>query len=342
MYAPAAIPDYDALRSCWHPVGHSSEVGKSPHRTQLLNEQLVIWRDSAGTPHAMADLCIHRGTALSIGEVVGDEIMCPYHGWRYGTDGACTAIPQLEDPTSKIPTKARIPSYHCQERYGLIWVAFEEPRWPIPEVPEVEDDAFTVIHAGPYPWAADASRQLENFTDFGHFSWVHPGLLGDPDRPVVGRYTVNVDDHVLRYEVTRPEARRHDEFPVFANEQLEAPERRSRYELHLPYTIVMRHDWGGKENSAYIFASQPVHNNLSRGFLVVARNYAHDQDPEMVRKFEDTIFGQDKRIVETQRPEHVPFDLADELHLSFDMVAVNYRKVMREHGLAKKTDPVLS
>ena len=26
---------------------------------------------------------------------------------------------------------------------------------------------------------ADAARQVENFTDFGHFPWVHPGLLGD-------------------------------------------------------------------------------------------------------------------------------------------------------------------
>ena len=62
MYAPAAIPDYEALRNCWHPVGYSNEVGEKPHRTKLLNEVLVIWRDSVGAPHAMADLCIHRGS----------------------------------------------------------------------------------------------------------------------------------------------------------------------------------------------------------------------------------------------------------------------------------------
>jgi Vanillate O-demethylase oxygenase C-terminal domain len=41
------------------------------------------------------------------------------------------------------------------------------------------------------------------------------------------------------------------------------------------------------------------------------------------------IFGQDQRIVESQRPEQVPFDLADELHLKFDAVAVAYRRAMR-------------
>ena len=45
------------------------------------------------------------------------------------------------------------------------------------------------------------------------------------------------------------------------------------------------------------------------------------------------IFGQDQRIVESQRPEQVPFDLADELHLKFDAVAVAYRRAMRAQGL---------
>ncbi len=65
---------------------------------------------------------------------------------------------------------------------------------------------------------------------------------------------------------------------------------------------------------------------------MIGRNYYHDQDPEIMKAFEDTAFNQDKEIVELQRPEFVPFDLADELHMRFDAVAVNYRKAMREHG----------
>ena len=54
----------------------------------------------------------------------------------------------------------------------------------------------------------------------------------------------------------------------------------------------------------------------------------------MIRDFEDTIFGQDQVVVESQRPERVPFDLAAELHLRFDAVAVAYRRAMRALGLA--------
>jgi hypothetical protein len=52
-------------------------------------------------------------------------------------------------------------------------------------------------------------------------------------------------------------------------------------------------------------------------------------------EFENVIFGQDQRVVESQRPEQVPFDLAAELHLRFDAVAVAYRRAMREQGLAR-------
>ncbi len=56
----------------------------------------------------------------------------------------------------------------------------------------------------------------------------------------------------------------------------------------------------------------------------------------MLQDFEDTIFNQDQRVVESQRPDRVPFDLAAEMHLKFDAVAMNYRRAMREQGLAKK------
>ncbi|MDA0162317.1 aromatic ring-hydroxylating dioxygenase subunit alpha [Solirubrobacter ginsenosidimutans] len=335
-HPPASVPDFAALRHCWHPVAYTHAVKDTPHHTRLLGEDLVIWRDSGGTPHALRDLCIHRGTALSLGRVVGDRIMCPYHGWQYGSDGVCTHIPQLEDPT-KVPGKARVDAFATQERYGHIWVALETPaRYDLPDIPELDDPDWVVVQAGPYAWNADASRQLENFTDFGHFPWVHPGLLGDPERPVVPDYSVTIDDHILRYDIVRPEAPNSDDFPVFGNETTEAPTRRSRYQLHLPYTILLRLGWGGEKGMVYFFASQPVDEDHCAGYVTIARNYDREQPASVLQDFEDTIFNQDQVVVESQRPERVPFDLAAEMHMKFDAVAINYRKAMREQGLAKR------
>ncbi len=107
------------------------------------------------------------------------------------------------------------------------------------------------------------------------------------------------------------------------------------YQLHLPYTIVLRLGWGGEKGMLYLFASQPVSASECVGYVVMGRNYDLDQPPDVLQSFEDTIFNQDQRIVESQRPEQVPFDLADELHLTFDAVAVAYRRAMRANGLAR-------
>ena len=333
MSAPAAFPDFAGLRRCWHPVCYSSKLDGDPLPVDLLGEPVVVYRGSSGAAHALTDVCAHRGTALSLGHVVNGELRCPYHGWQYGSDGVCTWIPQRAD-ASKVPGKARVASFQCQERYGIVWVTLEEPRWPLPDVPELEDSEWVRVETGPYSWAADASRQLENFTDFGHFPWVHPGLLGDPERPIVPDHTVETDGHVLRYEIVRPEATNSDDFPVFANPELETPERRSSYVLQLPYTIVLRLGWGGDEGMVYFFASQPVARDRCSGYLIIGRNYNLDQPDEVLKSFEDTIFNQDQRVVESQRPERVPFDLAAEMHLKFDAVAMSYRKAMREQRLA--------
>jgi len=154
----------------------------------------------------------------------------------------------------------------------------------------------------------------------------------------VPAHEVETRGHVLHYSIVRPEAPNSDDFPVFANEVSEQPMRRSRYELHLPYTLVLRLGWGGERGMVYFFASQPISPGECAGFLIMARNYDFDQPVEVLQSFEDTIFNQDKRIVESQRPEQVPFDLAAELHLKFDAVAVSYRRAMRENGLAVSTD----
>jgi phenylpropionate dioxygenase-like ring-hydroxylating dioxygenase large terminal subunit len=206
-------------------------------------------------------------------------------------------------------------------------------------VPELDSPDWITVPCGPFEWDADASRQLENFTDFGHFPWVHPGLLGDPERPVVPDYEVHTDGHVLCYDVVRPEAPNSDDFPVFANEAVDTPERRSRYRLHLPYTIVLRLGWGGEAGMVYFFASQPIAEDRCAGYVVIGRNYDPDQPPEVLQEFERTIFEQDRRVVESQRPERVPFDLAAEMHLKFDAVAINYRKAMRDQGLARRLNP---
>ena len=123
------------LFECWHPVGYSHEIKEDkPFGVILLDEPVVIWRTSDGNPHAMRDLCIHRGTALSLGWIENDCLVCPYHAWQYDRKGSCVLIPQAQE--IEIPKKASTPKYHCQEKFGIIWVALEDPKFDLPIIPE--------------------------------------------------------------------------------------------------------------------------------------------------------------------------------------------------------------
>ena len=321
----------EKLMACWHPVAYSNELKEKPHGTFLLDQAVVVWRDSSGKVHAMKDLCVHRGTALSLGWVKDDCLVCPYHAWEYNKKGDCVLIPQA--PNTPIPEKAKTPVYFCQERYGIIWVALKAPVYPLPEIPQFEQKNWKFVNTGPFEWKSDASRQLENFTDFGHFPWVHPGLLGEPDRPEVPECKVETIGQVLHYNIVRPESTNSKEFPIFGNEEKQSPTRQSQYELHLPYTISLRIGWGGEKGMVYLFVSQPISANKCRGYCVIGRNYDLDTADKTYQDFEEVIFGQDQRIVESQRPEQVPFDFTEELHLKFDAVAMHYRRAMKKEGL---------
>lgn len=320
------------LASCWHPVAYSYELKEStPYGTILLGKPVVVWRTLDGKPHAMQDQCIHRGTALSLGWIKDDCLVCPYHAWQYNKEGSCVLIPQAK--AVRIPEKAKIAKYYCIEKFGLIWVAMKKPEFDFPIIPEFNSNNWKLVLTGPFEWDSDSSRQIENFTDFGHFPWVHPDLLGDPKRPEVPDCKVTVTGSVLHYSITRPEATNTDDFPVFGNKNFINPNRKSIYELHLPYTIVLRLGWGGDKGMVYFFTSQPISPNKCRGYCIVARNYNLDEPDLILQEFEQTIFDQDKRIVESQRPLQVPFDVSEELHLKFDTVAINYRRAMRKNKL---------
>src|SRR4051794_33962832 len=170
-----ASGDGDVLFHYWHPVARSREVGDKPLAVTLLEQPLVLWR-ARGQIAAFYDLCVHRGSPLSLGWVENDALVCAYHGWCYEGSGACTRIPSLPEGRA-IPRKARAVAYQVQERHGLIWVCLDEPRAPLPALPpEIDDPSYRwEAYSSEGVWQANVARMVENLADYSHFPWVHPG-----------------------------------------------------------------------------------------------------------------------------------------------------------------------
>ena len=91
---------------------------------QLLGEPLLIARDDDGVPFALRDICPHRGIPLSHGAFDGKEVECCYHGWRFGGDGRCTAIPSLVPGQKFNIERVKVARYPCREVQGNIWIYF--------------------------------------------------------------------------------------------------------------------------------------------------------------------------------------------------------------------------
>lgn len=51
-----------------------------------------------GAYHVMDNTCVHRGGPLGEGELEGDAVSCPWHGWQYSVKtGIC-----LGNPAAKV------------------------------------------------------------------------------------------------------------------------------------------------------------------------------------------------------------------------------------------------
>jgi phenylpropionate dioxygenase-like ring-hydroxylating dioxygenase large terminal subunit len=316
---------YGELVNYWHPVAWSADLKDDPAPVVLMDTPIVLWR-SQGKISAFYDLCIHRGTPLSLGRVsqVG-ELICGYHGWHYDTEGACTWIPS-RDTSRSIPAKARALSFLTQEKHGLIWVCLGSPRAEIPDFPaEMDDTSFAAARVSDGLWDCNAARFIENMMDTSHFAWVHPGIFGSEEHPIVPDVTINQTVTGFTYQCTEP-----------IGTMVEANAEHIRdYELTLPFMILFRVRQPGRtEREVIWYVCSPVGTAKTHFFFFSLRNYAHPMPQEERQAMTDLIQGQDRRMVEAQRPEELPLDLREELHLRGpDDVAVTYRRKLAELGI---------
>jgi len=101
---------------------------------RLAGVPLAVWRTGDGRASVWLDRCPHRGMRLSFGEVQDDVLLCPYHGWSFGADAQCRAIPA--HPDKKPPRTARAAAMQVVETDGLIWggapqtAGFDAPALP--------------------------------------------------------------------------------------------------------------------------------------------------------------------------------------------------------------------
>jgi aminopyrrolnitrin oxygenase len=175
--APAA-DQFARYPASWYLFGASSDLAAHPVSKPMLGRNLVAFRTQAGRAVVMEGNCAHLGADLGCGKVVGETLQCPFHGWRYGTDGLCTegsrasVIAPRAPPGA--PPYARLQTYPVTERHGyLFFFNGREPLFALPffwgEQPQHFVAGKIFRYVADCNWYMNASHAF----DVQHFASVH-------------------------------------------------------------------------------------------------------------------------------------------------------------------------
>jgi phenylpropionate dioxygenase-like ring-hydroxylating dioxygenase large terminal subunit len=319
------------LKNLWYVVARADGLGTHPIKATVIGQDFAVFRDNAGKPVVLSDICIHRGGSLSGGLVTGaGHIECPYHGWQFGADGVCARIPA--QPDSAIPAKARVDSYPAVERYGWIWAFLgdlaEAERPPLPDLSWTEDPAFRLVY-GHYDWDVNWQRVAENGLDFAHTPFVHGTSFGDRDRPQMDDFTVDRSDWGGSAKMTMraPPARTglfawrrsKDRIPVTTT---------PGYHLSGPCVTLYlrpRADWAINIASAHV----PLDEHRTRTWWVMGRNFLKSRlfDRRTYRR-NIVVFDQDNAVLRNVRPRRTPDGWTQEVTVKSDALQVAFRRTV--------------
>lgn len=175
-----AAGDFPKWPATWYLFCRSSELRDKPLSKSLLDRRIVAYRKSDGGIAVMDAHCAHLGADMGRGTVSGDSIRCPFHHWKYASDGQCVSIPN----NGCIPDRATLRTYPAVERHGLVYFFFgPEALFPLPFFADCDPADFEASRPFQFPMDAPWYMLVANGFDGQHFQAVHDRKLTSP--PVV-------------------------------------------------------------------------------------------------------------------------------------------------------------
>eukprot|EP00291_Cryptomonas_curvata_P018216 CAMPEP_0172166996 /NCGR_PEP_ID=MMETSP1050-20130122/9318_1 /TAXON_ID=233186 /ORGANISM="Cryptomonas curvata, Strain CCAP979/52" /LENGTH=244 /DNA_ID=CAMNT_0012837721 /DNA_START=174 /DNA_END=905 /DNA_ORIENTATION=- len=173
----------------WLPIGSAKQlVGDVPESIELIGEKFVVWRNGT-TWSVMRDVCPHRLAPLSQGRVDPTTgcIECPYHGWQFASNGACTKIPQLPADQRRgalgddAMDRTGATSFPVRMTGDMIWAFLPLPPGQASYYPALPEEVLPLLvnltfNVRDLPYSFDFL--LENFMDPAHIPFAHHSLQG--------------------------------------------------------------------------------------------------------------------------------------------------------------------
>jgi phenylpropionate dioxygenase-like ring-hydroxylating dioxygenase large terminal subunit len=315
----------------WYTILESKEVKKGkPVGFTRMGEKIVAWRDGNGKLSVMSDLCPHRGVALSVGEIIGDCIQCPFHGFEYDTSGDCKLIP-ANGRDAEPPKAMHVKTYPTREEHGFIYLWWGEPQTEYPPLPWFESISDDMVYSTLRDhWKSHYSRAIENQLDVVHLPFIHHNTIGRGNRALVNGPITKEEsnwpgDNLLNLWVYNEAD--NGQKPKKPSEMPE-PTRHPSLQFRFPN---MWQNWIA-DSIRVVLAFTPIDDENTMMYL----RYYHTTSTPILRQLMGgvgslanlVIERQDRRVVITQRPMRSDLNIGETL-IPGDSPIVVYRKRRR-------------
>jgi len=175
------------FRSQWVCIGHEGQVPSSGDyfTTDLVDEPLLVVRDSGGDVRVLSNVCRHRGSTLAHGAGNASRFVCSYHAWTYALDGRLLAAPLMSDGEVFAKKQCALPQLACELWYGYIFVNLDGQAAPlapalaaaVPNIRNYHPEQQHHLFAAEEVWNTNWKNLVENFMEGYHLSPLHAKTL---------------------------------------------------------------------------------------------------------------------------------------------------------------------
>jgi len=220
------------------------------------------------------------------------------------------------------------------ERYATVWICLSDAPREFFAVPEFDEPDRRIVSAGSIRVHVSGLRAIENFLDMGHFPFVHTGYLGAEPHTEVLPYKVEIDaaaNEILATDCrfVQPRASAVAATPIEVS---------YTYRVARPYVALLYKTCvpAPDRRDAICLFVQPLSEEWCVAHTVMV--YIDDVNTEQeLRKFQQTIFGQDLMILINQVPKRMPLEARHEIPVRADAMASAYRRWLRDNKVAYGT-----
>lgn len=191
VYTTEAFLNYElenVFKQDWFCAGRSDSLKNiGDYLTlELAGQPIMVLRGNDNKIRAQSNVCRHRMSTLLEGSGNTRSIICPYHAWTYGLNGALRGAPAMTLNENFNRKDYCLPEIKCEEWLGWIMISLNSKAKPINNsLSEVSDligdfqmETYTQTFSETHVWDTNWKVLAENFMESYHLPVCHSGTIG--------------------------------------------------------------------------------------------------------------------------------------------------------------------